>query len=118
MQINQQTPQFDEDDKPEVDEMGQAIMAIHNLTVGKYDLTVEAGPSFTTRREEAAAQMTELIRAFPPAAPLLGDLMAKNFDWPGADEVARRLAKLNPENQDQIPPEVQQQIQMVLFTLA
>jgi hypothetical protein len=39
--------------------------------------------------------MFEPIRAFPPAAPLIGDLLAKNLDWPGADEVARRLARAN-----------------------
>jgi hypothetical protein len=57
---------------------------------------VEAGPSFTTRREEAANQMIELIRAFPEAAPVLGDLLAKNLDWPGADEIAERLKALLP----------------------
>ena len=59
--------------------------------MGKYDLTVRSGPSFNSRREEAASEMLELIRAFPAAAPLIGDLLAKNLDWPGADEVAARL---------------------------
>ena len=68
---------------------------VFDLGVGRYDLTVRAGPSFASRREEAASQMIELIRAFPPAAPLIGDLLAKNLDWPGADEVARRLARAN-----------------------
>ena len=56
-----------------------------------------ASPSFTTRREEAANQMIELIRAYPEAAPLIGDLLAKNLDWPGADEVAKRLQSLLPD---------------------
>jgi hypothetical protein len=34
----------------------QAMQAVFDLTAGKYDLTVEAGPSFTTRREEAAGR--------------------------------------------------------------
>jgi hypothetical protein len=68
---------------------------VFDLGVGRYDLTVRAGPSFASRREEAASQMIELIRAFPPAAPLIGDLLAKNLDWPGAEEVARRLARAN-----------------------
>jgi hypothetical protein len=75
---------------------GGALDALYDLSVGKYDLTVEAGPSFTTRREEAASQMIELIRAFPQAAPVLGDLLAKNLDWPGADEIAQRLKALLP----------------------
>jgi len=73
-----------------------ALEKVFDLSVGRYDLTVSAGPSYTSRREEAASQMIELIRAYPPAAPLIGDLLAKNLDWPGADEVAKRLAALNP----------------------
>jgi hypothetical protein len=69
---------------------------LYDLTAGKYDLTVTTGPSFTTRREEAANQMIELIRAYPAAAPVIGDLLARNLDWPGADEIAQRLAALLP----------------------
>jgi hypothetical protein len=72
------------------------IERIYDLGVGRYDVTVETGPSFTTRREEAANQMIELIRANPAIAPLVGDLLAKNLDWPGADEIARRLQALLP----------------------
>lgn len=73
------------------------IEKIYDLTVGKYDLTVKSGPSFTSRREEAATQMIELIRAYPPAAPIIGDLLARNLDWPGADEIAGRLSAMLPE---------------------
>jgi hypothetical protein len=75
---------------------GDPNLAVYDLAVGKYDLTVEAGPSFTTRREEAANQMIQLIQAFPEAAPVLGDLLAKNLDWPGAEEIAERLKALLP----------------------
>ncbi|MEI9890937.1 MAG: hypothetical protein WDN45_10490 [Caulobacteraceae bacterium] len=54
---------------------GDPNLQVYDLSVGKYDLTVEAGPSFTTRREEAANQMIQLIQAFPAAAPVLGDLL-------------------------------------------
>lgn len=112
--INSQTPQpvIGPDGQQEVDDNGQVIMAIHDITSGKYDLTVTSGPSFTTRREEAAMQMTELVRAFPQAAPIMIDLLAKNLDWPGADEIAKRLEKMNPAA-GQIPPELQQQIQQM-----
>lgn len=115
--INAPQPEMDEKGQPKRDEMGNVIMAVHDLTVGKYDLTVTTGPSFTTRREEAAMQMTELIRAFPDAAPIIGDLLAKNLDWPGADEIAKRMKAMVPpqalgeEAGPQIPPEVQQQIE-------
>ena len=75
---------------------GQAILRLYDLTLGKYDVTVETGPSFTTRREEAAQQMIAFVQAYPQAAPLIGDLLVKNLDWPGADEIAQRLHALLP----------------------
>lgn len=113
VQINgkQPSPEMGPDGQPIVDEHGEVIAAIHDITSGKYDLTVTSGPSFTTRREEAAMQMTEFIRAFPQAAPVVGDILAKNLDWPGADEIAKRLEAINPANKPQIPPELQQAIQ-------
>lgn len=84
------------------------VEKVYDLTAGRYDLTVSSGPSFTSRREEAATQMIELIRAYPAAAPVLGDLLARNLDWPGADEIARRLAALLPAPVRGVSPEAQQ----------
>ena len=83
------------------------IEKIYDLTVGKYDLTVSSGPSFTSRREEAANQMIELIRAYPAAAPVIGDLLARNLDWPGADEVAQRLQSMLPPQAKGADPQAQ-----------
>jgi hypothetical protein len=111
--VNQPTQAIDENGQPVTDEQGNPVAAVYALDAGKYDLIVAAGPSYTSRREEAAEQMTALIQAFPQAAPVLGDLIAKTMDWPEHEEVAKRLAALNPQAQQQggIPPELQQQIQ-------
>lgn len=94
-------------------QMPNGAQGIFDLTAGKYDLTVETGPSFTTKRQEAAAQMTEFMRAVPGAAQLIGDLLAKNLDWPGADEIAQRLrTMLPPQLQGQNPQMQQMQQQM------
>jgi hypothetical protein len=82
------------------------VERVYDLGLGKYDLTVETGPSFTTRREEAANQMIELMRANPAVAPLIGDLLAKNLDWPGADEIARRLQALLPPAARGVDPQL------------
>ena len=87
---------------------------IYDLTAGKYDVIVKAGPSFTTKRQEAATQMTEMLRTFPQAAPIIGDLVAKNLDWPGADEIAKRLKSLlPPEIRDDEDPRVAQMAQQI-----
>jgi hypothetical protein len=91
----------------------EGVERIYDLSAGKYDLTVDTGPSFTTRREEAANQMIELLRAFPQAAPFIGDMLAKNLDWPGADEISKRLKIMLPpqlQNEDgPTPKEAQMQ---------
>lgn len=99
---------------PEVALQLKAVTRIFDLSAGKYDVTVTAGPSFNTRREEAATQMMEFIRVFPQAAGLIGDLLAKNLDWPGSDQVAERLkAMLPPQARGQVDPMVQQLQQML-----
>lgn len=117
VKINEPVPVMGPDGQPQMkpDPMtGQPIPVtrIYDLTAGKYDLTVKTGPSFTTRREEAATQMTELIRSFPEAAPIVAPRLAENLDWPGADEIAEDFKKLSPLNQQPpgIPPELQKQI--------
>lgn len=88
----------------------------YDLGVGKYDVSVSTGPSFETKRQEAAASMIEFTKALPAQAAAIADLVAKNLDWPGAHEISERLRKMLPpgiaEDKDQkpIPPEVQQQL--------
>ncbi len=95
--LNQPVPVPGPNGQPQTDTMGQVMTQVFDLGAGKYDLTVETGPSYSTQREEAANQMIELIRAFPAAAPVIGDLLVKNLDWPGADEIAQRLQGLQQQ---------------------
>jgi hypothetical protein len=73
----------------------------YDLSVGKYDVVVTAGPGYTTKRQEAADQMMQLIQSFPQVAGVIGDLVAESLDWPGAAEIARRLKLM-------LPPQLQQ----------
>lgn len=86
---------------------------IFDLTVGKYDVTVKSGPSYTTQRQESADQMLNLIQSFPQAAPVLGDLLAKNLDWPQADEIEKRLKALLPPQVQEEDPRVAQMNQAI-----
>jgi hypothetical protein len=68
----------------------------NDVRIGKYDIFVQAGPSYTTKREEAREGMMAFIQAFPPAGPIIGDLIATAQDWPHADKIAERLKSLLP----------------------
>jgi hypothetical protein len=95
---------------PPPDEDG--IIGIYDLGAGIYDVVVDTGKSFTTQREEFATQATEFLRAFPQAAPIIGDILVKSLDWPQAEEIAGRLkAMMPPQATGGIPPQLQEQIQ-------
>jgi hypothetical protein len=94
-------------------EQAQGILHVYDLTTGKYDVTCESGPSYTTQREEAAAQMMNFIQAYPPAAQVMGPMLAKNLDWPGADEVADALKALLPPQLQGQNPQLQQAQQVI-----
>ena len=71
---------------------------LYNLSVGKYDVTVKTGPSFTTQREETRETLIELMRAVPAAAPVVGDALLEHMDFQGADKIAKRLKAMLPPN--------------------
>ena len=71
-------------------------MLLNDLSQGAYDVRVKIGPSYATRRSEAADSMLQFIQAVPQAASVAGDLVARNMDWPGADEIAERLRRMLP----------------------
>ncbi|MBP9756143.1 MAG: hypothetical protein KBD40_14185, partial [Phenylobacterium sp.] len=113
-QMPGQPPAPSEDDDGD-DISGPDLARVYDLTTGTYDITVEAGPSYSTRRQEAAEQMMQFVQAMPNAAPIIGDLIASNLDWPGAKEIGKRLKQmLPPQAQGQDPQlmQAQQQLQM------
>jgi hypothetical protein len=76
-----------------VDQQGIEIDKIYNPNVGKYDVVVTTGPSYSTKRVETREEMSNLLQGNPQLWAVAGDLFVKNMDWPGADELAKRLAK-------------------------
>lgn len=92
------------------------VRSIYNPKVGEYEVAVTIGPNFATKRIEAAESMLGFMKAVPQSGPVIGDLIAKNMDWPGAEEIAERLAASLPPNLQKMsvgkfPPEAQALIQ-------
>lgn len=84
---------------------------VYDLAKGKYDVVVESGASYTTKRMESVAQITEMLRTYPQGAPLIVDILAENQDWPGADKIAERFKAMLPpqaQNTDTDDPAAQQ----------
>lgn len=100
-------------------EDGGGKSKMHDLSIGEYDIVVETGPSYATRRMEAAASIEKMVKAWPQIMGAAGDIMIRNMDWPGADEVAERIKKTMPPNlleddkKNPIPPQAQAQMQQM-----
>lgn len=67
-----------------------------DMAVGRYDVALSTGASYTTRRVEAAQAMMDAVQVWPQLMQVAGDLIAKAQNWPGADELAERLKKTVP----------------------
>lgn len=89
---------------------------VNDLGVGRYDIRVQAGPSYTTLREESRESMMDFAQALPNTAPVIADLIAENMDWPKSDAIADRLRKQLPqgiadddEGKEEITPQMVEQ---------
>lgn len=87
-----------------------------DMTAGIYDVAITTGPSFTTKRQEAAESMTQLVQAYPPIMQTAPDIVVSQYDFPYAEKLAERLKKTLPpglvdDGPQEIPPQVQAQMQ-------
>ena len=87
---------------------------MNDVTVGEYDVVMETGPGYNSKRQEAVDSMMQMLAADPTLMQTAGDLIFRNMDFPGADIIADRMATLNPLSQvdekSPIPPQVQMQL--------
>lgn len=110
-------------DEGEIEEVGvngaiaEGQEMAFDLKKGKYNVRVLTGAPYTTKRQEAAAFFENVVSRQPELMQVMGDLLFKNMDFAGAQEMAARMKKLiDPklldENED-IDPEKEQLKQIV-----
>jgi hypothetical protein len=92
------TPEMVAINKPEEED---GIKRIKNdLSVGRYDIVMDTGPGYDTKREEGADNMLEMIKV-PALAEIVAkmgpDLLFRSIDHPYMQELADRLAAATPD---------------------
>ncbi len=106
--------------QPSIDDQGVSKV-LNDVTVGEYDVVMETGPGYNSKRQEAVDSMMQLLTADPSLMQQAGDLIFRNMDFPGADIVADRLAAANPlaqiDEKSEIPPQVQMQLKQSEMTI-
>lgn len=69
-----------------------------DITKGKFDIVVETGPSYSTKRAEQADSMATAIQSMPIIGEVAADLFVAAQDWNGGDQIVKRLRKAMPPN--------------------
>lgn len=87
---------------------GERVL-VNDLSSGRFDVRVTIGPSYATKRLEAAQAITELMGVLPdPMKAVLADIAVRNMDIPDAQEAAKRIKAMLPpqamHDPDQPPP--------------
>jgi hypothetical protein len=80
---------------------GSAYDRIKNdLSIGRYDVVMDTGPGYETKREEGAENMIELVK-IPALAEIIArqapDLVFRSIDHPYMQELADRLMAATPD---------------------
>lgn len=84
----------------------------NDISKGTYSVKVITGPSYNTKRQEAAEAMLMLVQSSPEQMQILGDVLMENLDWNQADRLAKRYKKLLPpqlqedENGNPVQPQI------------
>lgn len=111
------------DGKPDmttINEVQATGEVLNNVTVGEYDVVMDTGPGYNSKRQQAVEAMLPLM-AQNEVFQAAGDLMFRNMDFPGADIIADRLAAMNPlaqiDEKSDIPPKVQMMLMQLQKTV-
>lgn len=89
---------------------------LNDVTVGTYDVVMDTGPGYDTKRQEGFEGLMQLM-ATPlgeKVAMVGDDLIVRMMDVPGAEDLADRMAAANPlaqiDDKSEIPPKAQMMI--------
>ena len=80
--------------QPVWNEAEQRWATVNDIRIGKYDITISTGPSYTTQRMETLDAMMQLAQSQGPMAMLAQYGVLKNMDTPGMDDVREGMRKL------------------------
>lgn len=85
----------------------------HHKMTGKYNVIVTMGRAFSTKRMESFDMFSQIIQGNPQLLPMIGDIMFRNSDSAGADQLADRFEKMLPPNLQPNNDDPEQQAQQL-----
>jgi hypothetical protein len=115
------TPQMMGINQPKPNPSTGVMEIAHNMSVGRYDVVMDTGPGYETKRQEGAEAMIDLLKTplGEPVAKAGADLIVRNMDFAGSDDLADRLMPLNPQGMqkqmENLPHEAKGMVQALMI---
>jgi len=72
------------------------VPTVLQLDNGKYDVVVEIGASYATRRQELSNAIVELLGVIPQLGEVGMDILVQSLDIPDSDKLATRMRAIMP----------------------
>jgi hypothetical protein len=111
VKLNEQNP------NPGPETPGPIEEVLNDITVGEYDVVMDTGPGYNSKRIEAVDALMPLMAQNEELFNKAGDLLFRNFDFPGSEVIADRLAASNPlaqiDENSEIPPGAQMKLKQM-----
>ena len=70
-------------------ETGENV-TINDLSIGEYDVTIQVGAAYASKQEQTVEALLKLLAIDPMSVDLSRDIMYRNMNQPGMDDVAER----------------------------
>lgn len=101
------------------DEMGAIQKILNDVTIGQYDVVMDTGPGYNTKRQEALEAFTNLLNSplGEEVAKVGPDLAVRVIDAPGMETLADRFAAANPLAQLDEMSDIPESAQLMIKSL-
>lgn len=113
-------PQMVQINEQVLDPQTQAILEVkNNLTVGRYDVVMDTGPGYETKRQEGQEAVIDLLKT-PLGEPIVktgADIIVRNMDFAGADDLADRLLPTNEQGMQKAIQALPKEAQGIVMAL-
>jgi hypothetical protein len=113
-------PQMVQINEQVMDPQTKAISEIkNNLTVGRFDVVMDTGPGYETKRQEGQEAVIDLLKT-PLGEPIVktgADIIVRNMDFAGADDLADRLLPTNEQGMQKAVQALPKEAQGIVMAL-
>ena len=113
-------PQMVQINQRVMDPQTKAILEVkNNLTVGRFDVVMDTGPGYETKRQEGQEAVIELLKT-PLGEPIVktgADIIVRNMDFAGSDDLADRLLPTNEQGMEKAIQALPKEAQGIVMAL-